>query len=67
MKYEHIKALNIFMTSLMIPMGTFTGYQLAAGNFSVGSFMILLQTLLVFFQATVWWRTAELIGTRTSL
>lgn len=51
---------------MLVPLGTLTGYALGTGDFEKAEVALAIQTLVVFFQAIVWWRTAELIGFRKS-
>lgn len=64
--YEAVKAINIVMTAALVPLGTLTGYALGSGDYSKAEYALIIQTVFVFIQATIWWRTAELIGFRKS-
>jgi uncharacterized membrane protein len=58
-RYSLLKYLTIFLQTLMIPLGTFVGYQFGAQNYRLALIALVIQTILVFFQGAIWWRTFE--------
>jgi hypothetical protein len=61
-KYRSLKLLTIFLTSIMLPFGTFVGFQFGAGHTETALVALVCQTALTAFQSYVWWLTLEFEG-----
>ena len=57
--YSLYKFLTILMGSLTVPIGTFIGYEFGKGNYNTATIGIIFQTVYVFFQGWLWWKTIE--------
>lgn len=59
MKYKFLKYVTVSLQTLMIPMGTFVGYQFGVKNYRLALISLIIQTILVFLQSIIWWLTFE--------
>lgn len=57
--YKTSKAITIFLTAIMLPFGTFVGYQFGKGNVAIALIALTAQTLITALQAHIWWLTLE--------
>jgi len=57
--YLRERALTILLTTIMLPFGTFVGYEFGAGNTRTALIALAFQTGLTMIQSTVWWFTIE--------
>jgi len=60
--YHFLRFITICMTTIMLPLGTFVGYQFGAGNTAFAVKALAVQCALTAIQAYVWWLTLELSG-----
>ncbi len=58
-KYQRLRWVTVFLTSFMLPLGTFVGYQFGAGNTGLALISLGFQTALTILQAHIWWLTME--------
>ncbi len=61
-KYHALRFLTMTLTTLMLPLGTFVGFQFGAGHIQLALMMLGFQCLLTFVQSYVWWITLEYEG-----
>ena len=61
-RYRSFRLLTITLTALMLPMGTFVGYEFGAKQIRIALFALAGQTVLTFIQSYIWWRTLEYEG-----
>lgn len=59
LRYKNLRRITISMTALMLPIGTYVGFQLGSGNTKTALIALGIQTLLTFAQAHLWWLTLE--------
>jgi hypothetical protein len=60
-KYIKERSLTILLTSIMLPFGTFVGYEFGAGHTKTALIALGIQTALTVIHSTVWWFTMEKI------
>lgn len=61
-KYYLERSLTIALTAIMLPFGTFVGYEFGAGKTKVALIALAIQTILTVFQSTIWWYTMEKVN-----
>jgi hypothetical protein len=52
------------LTSFMLPLGTFVGYEFGSGHTRIALLALIGQTALTFIQSYIWWITLEYEGKR---
>ncbi len=62
--YKYFRMLTVCLTTLMLPFGTFVGFQFGAGRLKAGLIALGIQTGLTLLQAHIWWLTFEKAGDR---
>jgi hypothetical protein len=58
-KYTLYKFTTIFMSSLLVPVGTFIGYEFGIKNYTYALAGLVFQTVFVFIQEWIWWIAME--------
>ena len=58
-KYHLERTVTILLTTLMLPFGTFVGYEFGAGHTKTALVALAIQTALTLMQSTIWWYTIE--------
>lgn len=58
-KYRLLKGITIFLGGLMVPWGTYVGYQLGTGNTQTALIALGAQTVMAFTQTWFWWKTFD--------
>jgi hypothetical protein len=59
--YLSQRGLTILLTTVMLPFGTFVGFEFGAGHTRTALIALSVQTGLTLIQSTVWWFTIEKI------
>jgi hypothetical protein len=57
--YLRERSLTIVLTTILLPFGTFVGYEFGAGHTKTALMALAIQTVLTLIQSTVWWFTLE--------
>lgn len=52
----------MILTTLMIPLGTYVGFQFGAGHYQFGLVVLAAQCAITFVQTYIWWVTLEYEG-----
>jgi uncharacterized membrane protein len=58
-RYHFLRFVTICMTSLMLPFGTFVGYEFGAGHTRLALSALAVQIGLTAAQSYIWWLTLE--------
>jgi hypothetical protein len=63
-KYHSLRLLTMVLTSFMLPLGTFVGYEFGSGHTRIALLALIGQTALTFIHSYIWWITLEYEGKR---
>jgi len=58
-EYNTLRLTTICLTTLMLPFGTYVGFQFGAGHTMTALIALSIQTVITFVQAHIWWLTFE--------
>lgn len=61
-EYSSLRLITITLTALMLPFGTFVGFQFGSRNYRLALIALAIQTIITFIQAHIWWLTLEKSG-----
>ena len=62
MEYKILKIITILLTTIMLPFGTYVGYQFGVGNIQLALIFLSIQTITTFLQAYFYWLMLEIIN-----
>lgn len=57
--FHFLRLVTIIMTTIMLPFGTFVGYEFGAGHTKAALVALAIQTALTATQSYIWWLTLE--------
>lgn len=57
--YHALRFATMTLTTLMVPLGTYVGFQFGAGNYQFALIMLGAQCAITFVQTYIWWVTLE--------
>lgn len=57
--YHELRFVTMILTTLMLPLGTYVGFQFGAGNYQFALIMLAIQCIITFIQTYIWWVTLE--------
>ena len=60
--YHALRFITMILTTLMIPLGTYVGFQFGAGHYQFGLVVLAAQCAITFVQTYIWWVTLEYEG-----
>lgn len=58
-EYNKLRLATICLTTMMLPFGTFVGYEFGAKHTTAALIALAAETVITFFQAHIWWLTFE--------
>ena len=58
-EYSSLRITTILLTTIMLPFGTFVGFEFGAKHTKVALISLAVETLLTLIQSHIWWRTLE--------
>jgi uncharacterized membrane protein len=60
--YQFLRFITICLTTVMLPFGTFVGYEFGSGHTRAALIALAVQTAITFLQSYIWWKTMEKVG-----
>ena len=58
-EYNVLRLTTILLTTIMLPFGTFVGFQFGAKHTKIALIGLAVETLLTLVQSHIWWLTLE--------
>jgi len=61
-EYRVLRLTTVCLATIMLPFGTFVGFQFGSGNYRLALLALAAQTVITLVQAHIWWLTLEKSG-----